>query len=311
MQIAGGPGAGDSAANAVSDAGIAVGFDGTLGSNAFAWQDGVSTPLETYIDCCSQALDVNESGLIVGFAAEGSFGNYKAVKWENGAIESLGFSGRANGVNDLGEIVGRMQLAWAVGFLATGDEVIELGTLGGNVSDAFDINNLSQIVGHSTTADGETHPFLWQDGVMIDLGVRPDTDTGTAFAINNFGVAVGETFLYDDFQIRATLWRSGEAPLDLNNYIVTDEDWVLETARDINDAGQIVGDGLYNGQRRGFLLTPILVPGDLDGDGDVDQADLGILLSCYGQSDCGDLDGDGDTDQADLGILLANYGSGV
>ncbi len=50
-------------------------------------------------------------------------------------------------------------------------------------------------------------------------------------------------------------------------------------------------------------------PGDLDGDGDVDQADLGILLSCYGTSDCGDLDGDGDTDQADLGQLLANYGT--
>jgi hypothetical protein len=51
------------------------------------------------------------------------------------------------------------------------------------------------------------------------------------------------------------------------------------------------------------------VPGDLDGDGHVTQADLGILLSCYGQSGCGDLDGDGDTDQADLGILLANFGN--
>ncbi len=50
------------------------------------------------------------------------------------------------------------------------------------------------------------------------------------------------------------------------------------------------------------------IPGDLDGDGDVDQADLGILLSCYNISDCGDIDGDGDTDQADLGTLLANYG---
>ncbi|MCK4871886.1 MAG: hypothetical protein KAS72_04085, partial [Phycisphaerales bacterium] len=49
-------------------------------------------------------------------------------------------------------------------------------------------------------------------------------------------------------------------------------------------------------------------PGDLDGDLDVDQADLGILLSCYEINDCGDIDGDGDTDQADLGILLAHYG---
>ena len=54
-------------------------------------------------------------------------------------------------------------------------------------------------------------------------------------------------------------------------------------------------------------------PGDLDGDGDVDQSDLGIMLADYGCTDgpgnCpGDIDGDGDTDQSDLGVLLANYG---
>lgn len=52
--------------------------------------------------------------------------------------------------------------------------------------------------------------------------------------------------------------------------------------------------------------------GDLDGDGDVDQADLGILLANYGQSvppgTSGDLDGDGDVDQSDLGVLLASFG---
>ncbi|MCK4871281.1 MAG: hypothetical protein KAS72_01005 [Phycisphaerales bacterium] len=51
-------------------------------------------------------------------------------------------------------------------------------------------------------------------------------------------------------------------------------------------------------------------PGDLNGDGCVDQADLGILLASYEIDASGDLDGDGDTDQADLGILLANYGAG-
>src|SRR5262249_32880652 len=55
-------------------------------------------------------------------------------------------------------------------------------------------------------------------------------------------------------------------------------------------------------------------PGDLDGDGDVDQSDLGLLLSGYGckppTSPCkGDVDGDGDTDQSDLGILLSHYGN--
>ncbi|GAG32429.1 unnamed protein product, partial [marine sediment metagenome] len=53
--------------------------------------------------------------------------------------------------------------------------------------------------------------------------------------------------------------------------------------------------------------------GDLNGDGCVDQADLGMLLADWGCTggDCpGDVDDDGDTDQADLGILLAHWGEG-
>ena len=53
--------------------------------------------------------------------------------------------------------------------------------------------------------------------------------------------------------------------------------------------------------------------GDLNGDGCVDHADLGILLSDWmcDSGDCpGDCDNDGDTDQADLGLLLARWGQG-
>ncbi len=52
--------------------------------------------------------------------------------------------------------------------------------------------------------------------------------------------------------------------------------------------------------------------GDVDGDGDTDQSDLGELLAAYSLgTDGGDLDGDGDTDQSDLGILLADYDCNV
>jgi hypothetical protein len=54
------------------------------------------------------------------------------------------------------------------------------------------------------------------------------------------------------------------------------------------------------------------LPGDLNNDGCVDLADLGILLAdfgCTGGNCPGDVDGDGDTDLTDLGILLANWGS--
>jgi len=54
--------------------------------------------------------------------------------------------------------------------------------------------------------------------------------------------------------------------------------------------------------------------GDLDGDADVDLADLAILLAHYGTAgdvgyEQGDLDGDGDVDLADLASLLAVYGT--
>jgi len=51
--------------------------------------------------------------------------------------------------------------------------------------------------------------------------------------------------------------------------------------------------------------------GDLDGDGDTDHSDLGILLADWGCTggDCpGDIDGDGETGHPDLGILLADWG---
>jgi hypothetical protein len=54
--------------------------------------------------------------------------------------------------------------------------------------------------------------------------------------------------------------------------------------------------------------------GDLDGNGCVDQSDLGVLLAdfdCQLPGPCpGDVDGDGDTDQGDLGAMLANFGLG-
>ena len=67
----------------------------------------------------------------------------------------------------------------------------------------------------------------------------------------------------------------------------------------------------------GVYTTSLGCQGDLDGDGDTDHSDLGILLADWGclgsgPEDCpGDLDGDFDTDHSDLGILLADWGCGL
>ena len=63
-----------------------------------------------------------------------------------------------------------------------------------------------------------------------------------------------------------------------------------------------------------YGLGDVPCPGDLDGDYDVDLADLSQLLSNYGTAqgasyEDGDLDGDGDVDLSDLAALLAVYGT--
>jgi len=59
-----------------------------------------------------------------------------------------------------------------------------------------------------------------------------------------------------------------------------------------------------------FTALPVGVFGDLNGDGVVDGADLGVLLGSWGPcAGCpADLNGDGVVDGSDLGLLLSNWG---
>ena len=87
------------------------------------------------------------------------------------------------------------------------------------------------------------------------------------------------------------------------------EQWVGLTVRAETFGGLWVTEGgVY--PKLTIETIPESCIGDLDGDGDTDQSDLGILLGDWGcTSNCvGDLDGDDDTDQSDLGILLGDWG---
>ena len=60
-----------------------------------------------------------------------------------------------------------------------------------------------------------------------------------------------------------------------------------------------------------FVLPPVVTcAGDLDADGVIDGADIGLLTAAFGTSDpASDLDGNGIVDGADLGILLGLWGT--
>jgi hypothetical protein len=53
-------------------------------------------------------------------------------------------------------------------------------------------------------------------------------------------------------------------------------------------------------------IGPALV-GDLNGDGIINGADLGVLLGQWGTLGSGDLNGDGIVNGADLGMLLGAW----
>lgn len=67
----------------------------------------------------------------------------------------------------------------------------------------------------------------------------------------------------------------------------------LDAGSDPADAGSVPGD----------------CPADLNGDGQVGGADLGVLLGAWGVPGSADLTGDGTVDGADLGVLLGAWGA--
>jgi probable HAF family extracellular repeat protein len=275
----------------------------------------------------SQAYDMNYSGLIVGWAENVAL--QRRPFRDQWGLEDLGTpggdTGEAHAVNSAGQIAGVSAIARGANHACLWDAggIIDLGTLGGENSVAEGINDLAQIVGTSEidTADPEReHAFLWtlptgggQVGDMHDLGTLPATDNSKAWNIDDQGNVVGDATSADGSLTRAFIWSAAHGMRDLNDLLVNPSGWELQSARSINSAGSIVGHGLHEGVVRAFLLEPVIF-GDLDGDRDIDLADLSILLTNYGTTSgaCyaeGDIDLDGDVDLSDLAALLAVYGT--
>jgi hypothetical protein len=70
-----------------------------------------------------------------------------------------------------------------------------------------------------------------------------------AAALNNSGQAVGNGFLYSNGSVQALL-----------SLVPTSGGWSNLNATGINDFGQIVGQGTYDGQLQAFEMTPENVP---------------------------------------------------
>ncbi|MCG3197274.1 MAG: hypothetical protein GHCLOJNM_01759 [bacterium] len=150
-------------------------------------------------------------------------------------------------------------------------------------SSAAALNQRGQVAGAFPTGGDfdEYEPFLWDNGTHAFLAMK-SFESCRPLALNDRGEIVGDGIdiplaqkFYNRFkQFRwvrqlwnqisdrigakssAVLWKDG-ALYDLTNQLVDGKGWVLLIAKDINNKGQIVGEGTINGKYRAFLLDPV------------------------------------------------------
>jgi probable HAF family extracellular repeat protein len=213
---------------AINNSGSVV---GQAANNGFVWNNGSTTALTTPYNNGSYAYAVNSSGQVAGRAYDSDW-NSVAVRWESKCdmtlIGDIGM-GFVGAINDSGHVVG------------------------GN----YDI------------VSGSSRATYWDGTTTTSLGALGATDDSYAYGINNLGDVVGNN---EGGQDEAFLYTSG-AMYNLNtlsaSYLVPQDGSIgftrLISAIGINDAGQIVGIGLYfDGtdvyDRAFFLNTATAVP---------------------------------------------------
>jgi len=223
-------------------------------------------------------FSINDPGDIAGHKLVA--GGILPVVWRNGqAYELEPLPGQqfaeVYDINNAGQMVGESlngnyvspTTMRATVFSLEGDP-IDLGTLGGAKASAAGINEDGDIVGLADNASGQSHAFLYKDGVMQDLGTLGGT-TSNANAINNNGEIVGRSLLANG-AIRAFLYKEG-VMYDLGTLGGT-----ASVAFDINDKGEVVGFArVANGQAHAFLYKEGVMY-DLGTSGGIDSRAYGI-----------------------------------
>ena len=261
---------------------LILGTSGGTQTRAFLWQHGQMQDLGTLGGNDAAAFYINERGQIAGHSYTSTIPNpttglppQDPFLWENGRMIDLGTlggaygmvsAGQGSGLNNLGQVIGASSTAANPGaciftefdpnchpFLWDRGKLIDLNTstIGGNPIGADEINDAGEIVGSADFSSVGGSPFdayLWRNGVATDLGAVSGDCFSRALAINARGQVVGNSFspACDFNPSHAFLWEKG-AIIDLNEVIHAASSLQLAASNDINDRGEIAGEGVPPG----------------------------------------------------------------
>ncbi len=226
-------------------------YTGTPGSGGTMADLGALTAGQTL------GYGINGSGQVAGTtypsnAPPHAF-RYSGTPGAGGALVNLDpggtfFSSYGRAVNDAGQVAGYAEPAGGSNFHAfrytgtpgSGGAMVDLGTLGGNESRGWGINNAGQVAGSSQRSDGLTRAFLYTGtpgagGAMVDLGT-PGGLESYGLAINNAGQVTGhyDTTAQGYYEVRAFRYTPGpgRGMVDLGP----------GGGSSINDAGFVIGE---------------------------------------------------------------------
>jgi probable HAF family extracellular repeat protein len=216
------------------------------------------------------AMSINNSGQVVGgpFVSINDAGQYAGGGYggvinnpnqttspqliSGGASTSLGFTPYA--INNAGQVVGGMVINGGTDshpVLYQNGQLIDLFSKIGSGehvdSRAVAINQNGDILITYSPQENSLHSFLYKasTGHATEIPQIATTAGIMAAALNIKDQVVGNGFLYSNGSTEA-----------LTGLLPTNSGWTNLNATGINDSGQIVGQGTYDGQQVAFLMTP-------------------------------------------------------
>jgi probable HAF family extracellular repeat protein len=309
--------------DALNASGQVTGESATTGNaadHAFLWKPttpggatGTMYNLGTLGGTNSHGYSLNATGQVTGDSDLTGDAASHAFLWKPATP-----NGTSGTMNDLGSLGGTESIGSAINAsgqisgssLTTGDAahhaylwkpstpngttgtMYDLLTLGGSDSFGGALNAGGQVAGFSrTTGNSRYHAFLWTptvpngtSGTMQDLTTLGGLNS-YSYNVGTSGRVVGasEVVTTSD-RTHAFLYKSTTGIVDLNTLIDPLSGWELLDAADINDAGQITGQGLIGNQYHAYLLTPVPLPSDFNGNGVVDGADYVVWRKSGGNS---------------------------
>jgi probable HAF family extracellular repeat protein len=230
--------------------GTATAADST--THAFIWNSDANVMQAlspTYYK--SEAWGINSSGNVAGFGRQTSIALRSGLLWSGeGAPVNCG-SELICDVNDSG---------WSVGESPAGHAALwvdgNMRELAASTAQARRISDSGTVVGATLFVSGTnpSHAFVWSAAGGLRVIYSKASLTGAANSVNDLGQVVGaEEEGAASYPWHGFLWDASAGFRRLDNLLGTDPNgWTICDGVDINNSGDIVGDGYQLGSSGDF-----------------------------------------------------------